>query len=137
MMMTELMDEWFETELLRAAISTLGIRHISHGPFAAGTGYNFLHQHVHSNGLIHNANFVKGGTGFFPKALTKSAKSNGVQIQKNTKVIKINVNNESCINVVTDSGENFTADKFVSSLDPQSTFLDLVGADNLLSLIHI
>ena len=131
MMMTELMDEWFETELLRAAISTLGIRHISHGPFAAGTGYNFLHQHVHSNGLIHNANFVKGGTGFFPKALTKSAKSNGVEIQKNTKVKKINVNNESCINVVTDSGEKFTADKFVSSLDPKSTFLDLVGADNL------
>ena len=40
MMMSELMDEWFENELLRAAISTSGIHHLSFGPFAPGTGYN-------------------------------------------------------------------------------------------------
>ena len=40
MMMNELMDEWFENELLRSAISTAGIHHLSLGPYAAGTGYN-------------------------------------------------------------------------------------------------
>ena len=62
MMMPELVDEWFENELLKSAISTAGIHHLSFGPFAAGTGYNLLHQHVHGMGIFHNVQFVKGGT---------------------------------------------------------------------------
>ena len=46
MMMPELVDEWFENELLRSCISTAGIHHLSFGPYAAGTGYNLLHHHV-------------------------------------------------------------------------------------------
>ena len=63
MMMQELMDEWFEAELLRGSISAAGVNHISQGPFSAATGYNLLHQHVHANGVFHNTKFVKGGTG--------------------------------------------------------------------------
>ena len=46
MMMPEMMDEWFENEILKGALSTSGIHHSSLGPFAASTGYNFLHQHL-------------------------------------------------------------------------------------------
>ena len=60
MMMPELMDEWFESELLRGAVSTAGINHINLGPFSAATGYNLLHQHVHANGVFHYIQFVKG-----------------------------------------------------------------------------
>ena len=80
MMMPELMDEWFETELLRAAISATGIRHLSQGPFAAATGYNFLHQHIYANGIINNSMLIKGGTGYLAKCLEKVAKSYGVEI---------------------------------------------------------
>ena len=37
MMMPELVDEWFENELIQGAISMAGINHSSFGPFAAGT----------------------------------------------------------------------------------------------------
>ena len=46
MMMPELMDEWFENELLRSALSTAGTHGLSYGPYASATGYNFLHQHI-------------------------------------------------------------------------------------------
>ena len=69
MMMPELVDEWFENELLRSSISIAGIHHHSFGPYAAGTGYNLLHQHVHGKGLFHNVQFTKGGTEIFPSIL--------------------------------------------------------------------
>ena len=47
MMMPELMDEWFESKLVRGAVSAAGITLINQGPFSAATGLNLLHQHVH------------------------------------------------------------------------------------------
>ena len=59
MMMPELMDEWFESKFLRGALSSAGITRLTQGPFSAATGLNFLHQHVHAQGVIHNAFFVQ------------------------------------------------------------------------------
>ncbi|GIS56620.1 MAG: hypothetical protein CM1200mP1_05580 [Candidatus Neomarinimicrobiota bacterium] len=59
MMMPELVDEWFENELLRSLISIAGIHHHSFGPYAAGTGYNLLHQHVHGKKLFQMFNSPK------------------------------------------------------------------------------
>ncbi|HIC37827.1 MAG TPA: NAD(P)/FAD-dependent oxidoreductase, partial [Candidatus Marinimicrobia bacterium] len=86
MMMPELMDEWFENELLRSAVSTAGIHHLSFGPFSAATGYNLLHQHVHSGGMFHNAQFVKGGTSELVNALRAFAESANVEIRTHSKV---------------------------------------------------
>ena len=41
MMMPEFMDEWFEGELLRGALSTAGINGLSYGPYASATGSTF------------------------------------------------------------------------------------------------
>ena len=131
MMMPELVDEWFENESLRSAISTAGIHHLSFGPFAAGTGYNLLHQHIHSNCVFHNGNFVKGGTGNLANALKLSAESSNVKIRTNTKVTSIEVKNGSCNGVILDGGETIQADQIVSGLDPNNTFFNLVGAPEL------
>lgn len=131
MMIPELMDEWFENELLRGAVATAGIHHLSFGPFAAATGYNLLHQHVHSGGVFHNAQFVKGGTVGFANALRSSAESYGVEVQTGTKVKSINVKNSNCSGVTLTNGESVTADQIVSGLDPNNTFINLVGPSNL------
>ena len=96
MMMPELVDEWFENKLLRSSISTAGIHHLSFGPYAAGTGYNLLHQHVHSNGLFHNIKFVKGGTEQFATVLKKVAEKFNVEIQTSTIVAKIDTDQNVC-----------------------------------------
>ena len=58
MMMPEMMDEWFENSLLRGTLSSIGVHHSSLGPFAASTGYNFLHQHLYNDGIIHPNTFI-------------------------------------------------------------------------------
>ena len=72
MMMPELMDEWFENELLKGALSTAGIHSLSYGPYASATGYNFLHQHLYSKGVIHNSSILNGGTGILPRILNNN-----------------------------------------------------------------
>ncbi len=131
MMMPELVDEWFENELLRAAVSTAGIHHLSFGPFAAGTGYNLLHQHVHSDGVFHNAQFVKGGSGNLAKALQSSGNSAGVEVRTGVLVKSIDVEDGVCNGIILADGETIEADQIVSGLDPNNTFKHLVGPTNL------
>ena len=131
MTMLDLLDEWFETEILRSAVSTAGIYHLSFGPYAAGTGFNLLHQHVHGKGIYHNAHFVKGGTGQLINAVKLSAESANVDIRVNMKVSSINVKNGICSGVTLESGETFYAEDIVSGLDPNNTFINLVGISEL------
>jgi len=131
MMMPELMDEWFESELLRGAISAAGIHHITLGPFAAGTGYNLLHQHVYSDSVFHNAHFIREGTGNLAEKLLKFAKSVGVEIRTRSTVQSIDVANGVCKGVTLKDGETITAAKVVSGLDPTHTFIRLVGPAEL------
>ena len=56
MMMPELMDEWFDSKLLRGSLSSSGIKHLTQGPYSAATVLNFLHQHMFSNGIMNLAN---------------------------------------------------------------------------------
>ena len=136
MMMPELVDEWFENELLRSAVSTAGIHHLSFGPFAAATGYNLLHQHLYSDGVFHNAQTVEGGTGNFANALKTAAESHHVEIQTNSKVISIDMDNGTCTGVTLYNGKSVKAKTVVSGLDPQNTFINLVGAPNLSPNFH-
>ncbi|MBH49940.1 MAG: hypothetical protein CMG69_04215 [Candidatus Marinimicrobia bacterium] len=131
MMMPELTDEWFENELLRAAVSTAGIHHLSFGPFAAGTGYNLLHQHLHSNGVFHQTQFVNGGSINLANSLKTSAESHGAVIRNGTPVQSINVKNGICSGITIGADEIIEAAQVVSGLDPKNTFHNLVGSSSL------
>ena len=131
MMMPEMMDEWFENSLLRGALSSIGIHHSSLGPFAASTGYNFLHQHLYSNGVIHPNTFIKGGTVKFAKVLQNVSKSHNVEFRVNAKVKSIKLDNEFCKGVVLENGDKIESNIVVSGVDPKNTFVNLVGSPNM------
>ena len=136
MMMPELMDEWFENELLRSALSTAGTHGLSYGPYASATGYNFLHQHLYSKGIIHNSSIVKGGTGAFPKVLNNILSSHNADVRTNSKVTSINIKNNTYESVTTQGGETIMSDQIISGLDPHNTFINLVGNQNLDPSFH-
>jgi len=136
MMMPELMDEWFENELLRSAVATAGIHHLSFGPFAAATGYNLLHQHLHSSGVFHNIKFAKGGTIELANALKTVAESYHVAIETNSKVSSIDTDNGICSGVTLVNEKSVKAKIIVSGLDPRNTFINLVGAPKLNPNFH-
>ena len=136
MMMPEFMDEWFENELLRSALSTAGTHSLSYGPYASATGYNFLHQHLYSRGIIHNSSIVKGGTGAFPIILNNILSSYNADVRTNVKVISINIKNNACESITTQEGEEITSGQVISGLDPHNTFINLVGNQNLDPSFH-
>ena len=106
MMMNELMDEWFENELLRSAISASGVHHLSLGPYSAGTGFNLLHQNLYSDCGIYNSLFIKGGTIELANTLKKVAESYHVEFRTNSQVKSIKVNQKCCEGVILENGEN-------------------------------
>jgi len=131
MMMPELLDEWFESKLLRGSLAASGIAHITQGPYSAATVLNFLHQHIHSNGQINNALFIKNGTGQFLQALCLSAKNKGVDIRTGTPVVSINCKSGVCLGVSTSKTQAYNSNIVISGLDPANTFTKLVGSSEI------
>src|SRR5205809_173856 len=48
MSIAELLDDWFESDVLKGLLGALGIWHLKQGPRSGGTAFNFLHHHAGS-----------------------------------------------------------------------------------------
>ncbi len=48
MSVAELLDDWFENDVLKGVLGAAGVWHLRQGPRAGGTAFNFLHHHVGS-----------------------------------------------------------------------------------------
>jgi len=131
MMMPELLDEWFESDLLRGSLAACGTTHLTQGPYSAATGLNFLHQHMYSNGIMHNCHFIKGGTGHFAQILSQIAQDKGVEIMTKSMVTSINCKQSICSGVTTSNGQTFNANIVISGLDPANTGIKLVGTHQI------
>lgn len=131
MMMPDLLDEWFESELIRGNLSARGVMHINQGPFAAATVLNFLHQHINSKGNIFASLSIEGGNETFINMIKDDAINNGVSIKLNTEIKKINHVNGICSGVTTSDGVQYKGKSIISSLDLDNTFNKLIGPTNL------
>ena len=124
----EFVDEWFESDELKAAIASVAIHGVTLGVMSAGTGYSLLHNWLNRGGLAH-VNVGKAGE--ITQALVSAVKSFGGEIRTEAEVQSIQVDKYTCRGVVLASGEEIFADKIISALDPKRTFLSLVGPMNL------
>jgi len=60
----DLLNEWFESPVLKGAIAANGVRSMTWGPQEAGTAYLLLHRWAASGeGLLRSGGLVKGGIG--------------------------------------------------------------------------
>ena len=131
MMMPEFLDEWFESTLLRGSLSTSGISHITQGPYSAATMLNFLHQHMYSNGTIHNTMFIKNGPSTLIDVCAKIAHTLGVEIKTGCKIEYIDCKDSICKGISLENGNSYSGSKIISSLDPTHTFMKLIGNQHL------
>lgn len=126
----EFVEEWFESEPVKAAVASLGIYGVTVGVMGAGTGFNLMHNWTLRGGMPHAV--VAGGVGKIGDALAAAVKSAGGEIRTNAQVKSIVVDTFSCKGVVLATGEEIAASKAViSAADPKHTFLSLVGPVNL------
>jgi len=125
----EFVDEWFESDIVKAAVASLGVHGFTLGAMGAGTGYTLMHNWANRGGMSHVS--VQGGVGKITEALASAVKSFGGEIRTGTEVERIKVDTFTCRGVVLKNGEEISAKNIISAADPKHTFLTLVGAVNL------
>jgi phytoene dehydrogenase-like protein len=132
MTVVELLDEWFETDLLKGTLGAAGITGMSQGPMAAGTAHLFLHQHIGTReGALRSALRARGGIGGLAAALAKAAQGHGATIRTNAWVERITVEDGRATGVALVSGEEIAGRLVVSGVDPKRTYCDLLDPMNL------
>ena len=81
------LDEWFETEALKATKSASGIIGTFLGPRSPGTAYVLLHHYMGEiDGVFRAWGFAKGGNGSVSEAIAAAAQEAGAEIRTNAPV---------------------------------------------------
>jgi phytoene dehydrogenase-like protein len=128
----DFLDQWFETDVLKATMAASGIIGTFQGVRSPGTAYVLLHHYMGEiDGAFRSWGLARGGTGAISNAIADAAKEAGVEIRTNTTVSKIMVKDGAVLGVVLESGDYITSNRVSSSVDPNLTFLRMVGAEHL------
>jgi phytoene dehydrogenase-like protein len=128
----DFLDEWFETEALKATKSASGIIGTLLGPRSPGTAYVLLHHYMGElDGVFRAWGFAKGGNGSVSAAIAGAARAAGVEIRCSASVERILLSGSRAKGVVLEGGEEIRAKLVVSGADPRRTFLQLVGEKHL------
>ena len=127
MSVADLLNEWFESELLKAALAGTGLLGSFVGPRQQGTSYLFLHHLLgESNGAFRTGGFVRGGAGNLTQSLARAAQQHGAEIRTGTEAAKIITRNGTATGVILQDGEEISADVVISNADVKRTFLKLL-----------
>ena len=128
----DFLDQWFETDVLKATMSASGIIGTFLGVRSPGTAYVLLHHYMGEiDGAFRSWGLSRGGTGQISLAIAAAAQAAGAEIKISTPVRHIIVNGGQATGVVLENGDYHTASVVLSSVDPRLTFMQMVGADHL------
>jgi phytoene dehydrogenase-like protein len=128
----DFLDQWFETDVLKATMAASGIIGTFLGVRSPGTAYVLLHHYMGEiDGAFRSWGLARGGTGAISNAIAAAARAAGVEIRTGAEVARIAVRNNRAHGVVLANGDEIAATHVASSLDPRLTFLRLVEPSTL------
>ena len=128
----DFLDQWFETDVLKATMSASGIIGTFLGVRSPGTAYVLLHHYMGEiDGAFRSWGFARGGTGAISNAIADAAREAGVEIRTSAPIAKILVNRGRATGVALTSGDEIAGDIVSSSVDPNLTFLKLMDPGEL------
>ena len=128
----DFLDQWFETDVLKATMSASGIIGTFLGVRSPGTAYVLLHHYMGEiDGAFRSWGLSKGGTGQVSNAIAAAARAAGAEIRLEAPVKHVLVTGGSATGVVLENGEYHMASTVLSSVDPRLTFLKMVGTEHL------
>ena len=126
------LDQYFETDVIKAHIAGSGIIGTALGVYSPGTAYVLLHHYMGDvDGNVGAWGFARGGMGAIANSLSKALQSYGGEIICDADVDEIIVRNGRAKGVALKDGTEYRADIVVSNLDPKRTFLDITNPKDL------
>jgi len=128
----DFLEQWFETEPLKATMSASGIIGTFQGVRSPGTAYVLLHHYMGEiDGAFRAWGIPRGGTGAIAYAIASATQEAGAEIRTEAPVARIDVRGGRATGVTLESGEEISARVVLSSLDANWTFLKLIERGHL------
>jgi phytoene dehydrogenase-like protein len=132
MSVAEYLDEYFETDVIKAALSGSGIIGTALGIHSPGTAYVLLHHYMGEvDGNAGAWGYARGGMGAVSKAIAGAFQSYGGELRTDAGVEKIVVRNGRIKGVALTTGEEIDAKIVVSAMDVKRTFLKCMDEKDL------
>ena len=126
MAVADLVAEWFETELLQAAVAARAIHGTAMGPWSAGTGAVLLLAAAIDPVPGGSSVTAAGGAGTVTRAMAEAAREAGAEIRTGAGVARIVVKDGAVSGVTLADGTEIGGTTVVSGADPRHTFLGLI-----------
>jgi len=128
----EMLDDRFESDLVKALYGFDAIVGNYASPYAAGSAYVMLH---HAFGEVNGKKGVWGhaigGMGAITQAMARAARGHGVDIAIDAGVREVIVERGRAAGVILDNGETVRAKYVASSVNPKLLYTQLLPADAL------
>jgi len=128
----EFLEDYFEHELIKAAMASPGIIGTALGVYSPGSAYILLH-HVMGDvdGNIGAWGLARGGMGAISNAIAGALKEHGGEIRTNAAVAQVLVKDGRAVGVALEDGEEIYAGIVVSNLDARRTFTRIMDRKDL------
>lgn len=128
----EILDEYLESDLLKAQIASSGIIGTKAGPRSKESGLIWLfHKLGEYDGEQGEWGFHKNGNGGFTQVLARAVESFGGTIRTDCGAERVIYANGKSSGVLLQDGTELNAPVVVSALDPRRTFMQLVNPNDL------
>jgi len=129
----DLVNEYINDDHLEALIAWRGSRYNASGPISPGTGATLLFDSITGDGADGGASgetvVAIGGPGALIAAIADAARGFGAEIRTGAQVTAITERDGRVTGVALASGEEIIAPYVLSTLDPKSTLLNLLGVE--------
>ena len=129
----DLVNEYINDDHLEALIAWRGSRYNASGPISPGTGASLLFDNITGDGADGGASgetvVAIGGPGALINAIADAARGFGAEIRTGAQVTAITERDGRVTGVALASGEEIIAPYVLSTLDPKSTLLNLLGVE--------
>ena len=132
MSVAEYLDEYFETDVIKASLSGSGIIGTALGIHSPGTAYVLLHHYMGDvDGNVGSWGFARGGMGAVANAIAGAFQAYGGELRTDAGVDKIIVRNGKATGVALENGEEINGRIVVSAMDVKRTFLKCMDKSDL------
>jgi phytoene dehydrogenase-like protein len=133
MSISDLLDDWFESEQVKAGLAINGVIGTWAGPDSPGTAYVMAHHSIGDvgDGHLGSWGFPEGGMGAVADAIRRSAEELGATVRTRAPVERVLVSGGRATGVVLRGGEELHAPVVVTAVHPKITFLEQVDRAEL------
>jgi phytoene dehydrogenase-like protein len=133
MSVSDLLNDWFESDAIKAMLTVNGVIGTWAGPDEPGTAYVMLHHSIGDvgDGHLGSWGFQQGGMGAVSDSIRSAAEAFGAEIRTDARVKQIIVRGGRAVGVALEDGTELRAPVLVTTVHPKIAFLNMIDRHEL------